>query len=96
MPKIAASAHALMKHHPTSMIVRDLIDLQGIGGEIALYISSKTVIYSVIKNIFPCVQNSRVITVGRLDRATASEAKWSVVACQPQLSRSFSNQPQKF
>jgi hypothetical protein len=59
--------------------VRDLIDLTGIGGEIALNIRSKTVIYSVIKNTFLIIQNFRVITVGRLDRATASEPKWSVV-----------------
>jgi hypothetical protein len=62
-PKFAASVHIMMHHHPRSINMHDLIEVQGIGGEIAHFMSSKTVIYSVIKYQFFKYTNFRVVTV---------------------------------
>ncbi len=63
IPKFEACVHILIQHHPKSINVHDLIEVRGIGGEIALYVSSKTVIYSVIKTVFDEHTKFRVLTV---------------------------------
>jgi hypothetical protein len=63
MPNFEASVHILVQHHPMSINVHDLIEVRGIDGEIALLLSSKTVIYSVVKNVFSSHTKLRVVTV---------------------------------
>jgi hypothetical protein len=56
-------------------VEHDLIVVLGIGGEIAVYMSSKTVIYFAKKNVVSTIQFSKVLTVGRRDRDTDLMAK---------------------
>jgi hypothetical protein len=63
MPKFETSVHILMQHHPMSINMHGLIEVRWIGGEIALYVSSKTVIYSVMKNSFFKYTKFGVLTV---------------------------------
>ena len=52
-----------MQHHITSINVHYLIEVRGIGGDIALYLSSKTVNYSDTNNTFSFHTKLRVLTV---------------------------------
>jgi hypothetical protein len=49
--------HILMQHYPMSINMHAFIEVQGIGGENAHQLSSKTVIYSVKMNAFSSIQN---------------------------------------